>query len=233
VEAGPSLIKEQLRVVFAHFPIRAAKVGALSSEHAVRVVAEGIEPYRGLNERRIRVVMDAGLVNGKGERVVDKKTQAQLTHRLFPLADLICCNLDEVEIFLGTSVSDYQEMKAAAQQLSEAFETGVLVKGGHLKDDNATDVLCHGGGVFRIETPRVGGLRTHGIGATLSAAITANLAHGLGIEEAVNTAKRYVAHLLPHCIEWKCPDEEVQETIQVVDQFAVEMLLGSEEDTAD
>jgi hydroxymethylpyrimidine/phosphomethylpyrimidine kinase len=71
----------------------------------------------------------------------------------------------------------------------------VLVKGGHLSGD-ATDLLYHRGNYTEFTSPRIATRHTHGTGCTFSAAITASLAAGCALEEAVRRAKRYVTEAI-------------------------------------
>jgi hydroxymethylpyrimidine/phosphomethylpyrimidine kinase len=64
----------------------------------------------------------------------------------------------------------------------------VLVKGGHGDGDRSEDVLTDGKQVWRLESPRLEG-PTHGAGCVLSAALTAWLARGEDVVEAVRRAK--------------------------------------------
>ena len=67
----------------------------------------------------------------------------------------------------------------------------VLVKGGHLEGD-ALDVLLHGGRFTEFRSSRIATRHTHGTGCTVSAAITAGLAQGLSMPDAVRDAIDYI-----------------------------------------
>jgi hydroxymethylpyrimidine/phosphomethylpyrimidine kinase len=60
-----------------------------------------------------------------------------------------------------------------------------LVKGGHLTGAMIVDVLVHNGPARRFTHARIDTTSTHGTGCTLSAAITAGLALGRPLEQAV------------------------------------------------
>ena len=64
-------------------------------------------------------------------------------------------------------------------------------KGGHLEGD-AIDYLFTQEGIRSWKSERFDTQHTHGTGCTFSAVITAELAKGHTIEEAVNTAKRFI-----------------------------------------
>jgi hydroxymethylpyrimidine kinase/phosphomethylpyrimidine kinase len=68
----------------------------------------------------------------------------------------------------------------------------VLVKGGHLQDADALDVLLDGENVVEFSTPRLGGIEVRGTGCLLASAIAAQLAHGVAVEDAVRTSKSWL-----------------------------------------
>src|SRR4030095_2248076 len=111
---------------------------------------------------------------------------------LFPLAILITPNLDEAERLLGTKIKDQQSMRIAGKELQKKFGAGILLKGGHLAGDYAVDLLFVDGKVVEFSAPFVRGVATHGTGCAYSAAITAGLAFGRPLEEAITQAKKFV-----------------------------------------
>ena len=86
-------------------------------------------------------------------------------------------------------------MRAAARALVALGARAALVKGGHLAGD-AVDVLWDGRGFRELAAPRSAGRRLHGTGCVLSAAITAGLARGDDLAEAVAEAKRWVTRAI-------------------------------------
>ncbi len=59
-------------------------------------------------------------------------------------------------------------------------------------ESDAVDVLYFEGKFFFFRSPRISTSHTHGTGCTLSACITAELAKGLELPEAVETAKKFI-----------------------------------------
>ena len=119
---------------------------------------------------------------------------------LLPLATLITPNLPEAAILLG-SQAGRQRRRNGDPGRSAARAAGchaVLIKGGHGMGDDAVDILVSASGVERFSRPRVATPHSHGTGCTLSAAITALLAQGVALSEAVDRAKAYVWEGLRH-----------------------------------
>ena len=72
-----------------------------------------------------------------------------------------------------------------------------LVKGGHLTGtQQSVDVLWDGSRFHEFSAPRTAGIKTHGTGCVFSAALTAHLALGCGLIEAVGRAKTFVTRAI-------------------------------------
>jgi hydroxymethylpyrimidine/phosphomethylpyrimidine kinase len=90
-------------------------------------------------------------------------------------------------------------MRKAARELHRRFGCATLIKGGHLPNATvATDIFFDGKKELRLTSPFIPGLRLHGTGCTYSAAITAHLALGASLPQAVMRAKRYITHAILH-----------------------------------
>ena len=97
-------------------------------------------------------------------------------------------------------VATLDEMATAARALVRLGAGAALVKGGHLEDAESgarvVDLLWDGTTEHRWTRPRVDTRHTHGTGCTLSAAITAGLAHGLAVHEAVARATAFIGRAI-------------------------------------
>jgi hydroxymethylpyrimidine/phosphomethylpyrimidine kinase len=112
---------------------------------------------------------------------------------LLPLATLVTPNLDEAELLTGRKITSMDGLIRAAMEIHRRFGCAALVKGGHLRVMNdAVDVLQDREGTRMHGAPFVKGVSTHGTGCHYSAAITANLAHGLSLREAVEESKVFI-----------------------------------------
>ena len=96
------------------------------------------------------------------------------------------------------SMADDADARRAAKVIHGFGCKQVLIKGGHLLAERATDLLYDGRffTVFKgefIETPH-----THGTGCTFASAIAAHLARGKSVSDAVHTAKTYLTEAIRH-----------------------------------
>lgn len=125
---------------------------------------------------------------------MEDEAVATMRDVMVPLATVLTPNLPEAEVLCGMTIQNEADMITAAQQLIARGAKHVVVKGGHrLGTDAAEDVLVNADGtVERFSLPRIDTPRTHGTGCTFSACITAELAKGRSVAEAVRTAKTFI-----------------------------------------
>jgi len=181
-----------LEAVAAAFPLAAAKTGMLFSAAIVREVAAFFQ-----RTRPLPLVVDPVIISTSGRRLLQNEGVAVLQRKLLPLATLVTPNLDEAEVLTGKKIATLEEMRAAARILRQKFGCAALVKGGHLLETReAVDFLCSGEGEWMLSAPRAKVKGLHGTGCTYSAAITAWLAHGRSLEQAVKLAKDYITRTI-------------------------------------
>lgn len=188
VDLPPRSVTLQLQAVLSDVGCDAAKTGMLSNSEIVEAV------YNCLMAHHIkRLVVDPVMVSKSGAALLSPEAVEALKTLIFPLSQLITPNLDEVSAILGSRPRSVQEMEAACRELSTLGPKAVLVKGGHMKEAGTiTDVLWTGETFEHFSSPRLETKHTHGTGCTLSAAIAANLGHGMTLVEAVRRAKEYL-----------------------------------------
>ena len=62
----------------------------------------------------------------------------------------------------------------------------------------AVDIFYDGQQELLLTAPFIRGVKTHGTGCTCSAAVTAYLARGLSLAQAVQRAKHYITQAIAH-----------------------------------
>ena len=185
------LIRAQLEAVFDDFDIAAIKTGMLSSSDIVATIADA------LSERQVEVlVVDPVMISKSGHKLLDDEAVETLRRRLLPMAMLVTPNLHEAELLAGISITSVDHMKEAAERIRQYGCRNVLVKGGHAEFDRATDVLFDGDGFELFEGEFVHTKNLHGTGCTYSAAITARLALGEPLAQAIGHAKTYISRAI-------------------------------------
>jgi hydroxymethylpyrimidine/phosphomethylpyrimidine kinase len=200
--ASARIVREQIEVLARSFPIAAIKTGLLCSGKIISAVAKAIRDIDKMFAPRIPLVIDPVFVATSGDPLLKRAAIETYEKELFPLANLITPNLDEAGRLLGTRIKDRQSMHRAGKELEKKFGTAILLKGGHLVDDYAVDLLFSNGKVVEFSAPFVRGVATHGTGCTYSAAITAALAKGLSLEGAITQAKKFVTDSIARHFRW-------------------------------
>ncbi len=198
------IVSEQIRLLFEAFPIVALKTGMLYSRAIIETVCSRLESeFSRTGNSRPFVVVDPVMVATSGASLLLGDAVALYKERLFPLASLVTPNLDEVRVLAGRPVESLADMRRIGEELATRFNTAFLLKGGHLREPIATDLLFSQGKVFEFSAPYVSGVSTHGTGCTYSAAIAAGMGQGLVLHEAVAQAKQLVTRAINGYLRWE------------------------------
>ncbi len=181
----PDLVLEQLQAVLEDIPPAAAKTGALGSAAVVRAVARAAATFA------FPLVVDPVMISKHGAPLVSEDAIRAIREELVPVAALITPNLPEAEALVGTTIRSDEDMRRAACAMHSLGARAVLIKGGH-REGEAADMLFDGSQWREFSGPRIATRHTHGTGCTYSAAITAGLARGFALPEAVGRARRFI-----------------------------------------
>lgn len=186
---APELVIAQLRAVLEDIPPAAAKTGALGSANIIRSLAEVAGDFK------FPLVVDPVMISKHGARLLADEAGEVLLARLVPRAFLVTPNLHEAGLLAGMPVSDLRSMEESARRIVGLGAKAALVKGGHLEGE-AVDVLFDGKALHYFSAARCRTRHTHGTGCTFSAAITAELARGQALTDAVRAAKKFITRAI-------------------------------------
>jgi hydroxymethylpyrimidine/phosphomethylpyrimidine kinase len=185
------LVREQIQAVFEDLPPHAAKTGALGNREIVEAVAEAA------SECACPLIVDPVMISKHGAPLMAESARTAMRDKLVPRAYLVMPNLHEAAALTGIQVGSLAEMYVAARQLLSMGCENVLLKGGHLSGPAAVDLLVTSDGAkLELRSERIDTRHTHGTGCTYSAAITALLASGIALTEAVTAAKAYISRAI-------------------------------------
>jgi len=204
-----AMIREQIEVLLKNFRVGAIKTGLLCSAEIVSAVGQAIQVIRQKRALHIPFVVDPVMIATSGDNLLGPGAVKSFKKELFPLATLITPNLDEAALLLGTTIKDRKQMENAAKALGKEYRASILLKGGHLRGDNAIDLLFHRGILTEFSAPFIWSVETHGTGCTYSAAITAGLASGSSLESAIKQAKKFVTESIAQHFRWKGDSTEI------------------------
>ena len=190
-----SIVEAQIDAIFADFDVAAVKTGMLSSAALASLVSRKLQQYH-----VPWIVVDPVMVSKSGQDLLQADAIDAVKQALIPLASVITPNIHEAERLTGLTIRTLAEARQAAKALHQLGCQHVLIKGGHLLEHPATDLL-YDGRFFRmykgewIDTPH-----THGTGCTFASALSAHLALGKLLPDAVESAKQYVTEAIRHSL---------------------------------
>jgi hydroxymethylpyrimidine/phosphomethylpyrimidine kinase len=187
-ELPPHAVADQIESVVTDIGVHATKSGMLASAAIMTAVAEVVT--------RLQIspfVVDPVAASQHGDPLLRPDAFEALRDVVIPLATLITPNLNEIKLLTGVDVRSRADMDEAAVALLALGPRAVLVKGGHLPGVDAIDLLHDGTTAIELNAPRHDTVHTHGSGDTLASAITAGLARGASLVEAVREGKAFVS----------------------------------------
>jgi len=188
-----SIIAAQIDAVFDDFDVAAVKTGMLSSVEIVKVVAKLLKPQNVTN-----LVVDPVMIAKSGHRLLKPDAVEALMHELIPLALVVTPNIHEAQQLSGIEIKTLNDARTAAKIIHRLGCRHVLIKGGHLLEDRATDLLYDGRFFELFKSEFIDTPHTHGTGCTFASAIAAHLALGKPLTQAVTAAKAYLTEAIRH-----------------------------------
>ena len=188
----PAQLLAQLNALWSELPPAAVKTGMLCNLANVRLLVDFFQQHPGPT-----LVIDPVMVATSGTRLLSAGAIKLLLAELLPLAALITPNVAETGVITGHLPATVDDLRAAARKIHSRYGCAALVKGGHLPGARtAVDIFFDGETELFLAAPFIRGLKTHGTGCTYSAAITAGLALGLKLPDAVGRAKHFITRAI-------------------------------------
>jgi pyridoxine kinase len=186
-------VKTQLKTILEGVGVDAMKTGMLGSVELIELAADTIDrydiPY---------AVIDPVMVCKGTDEVLHPETAVALREVLVPKATVVTPNLFEAYQLSGHGpLSTIDDMKEAAARIYDAGAQHVVIKGGKdIQDDKAVDVLYDGKSFELLENVLIDTSYTHGSGCTFAACVTAELAKGQTVRDAVHLAKAFTTEAI-------------------------------------
>lgn len=188
LEIPAEFVAKQIDAVMTDIGANVWKTGMLANVEIVDTVVERVKFYDIKS-----LVVDPVMVAKSGDSLLSEQAIESYINKLIPLALIITPNFHEAEAITGCSINNLKDMKNAAKIIYKMGAKNVVVKGGHLdKSFEATDIFYNGIKFEKIVSPRVKTNNTHGTGCTYSSAISAQVALGFTVLQAIKRAKKYL-----------------------------------------
>lgn len=186
---SPDSIAAQISALKSELPAKAIKIGMLGRIDVIDKIIQFSENYAG------KIVLDPVMISTSGKVLFadNQKIYIEKLMNIFSYIYLLTPNIPEVEMLLGKPIKTYDDTKDAAKIFLSFGIKNVLIKGGHFKQDIfSQDYWTNGDEAYWLATHRHPQKNYRGTGCIFSAAITANLALGYSIKDALVIAKMYV-----------------------------------------
>lgn len=182
-------VSGQIKSVLDDIGTDAIKIGMLHDSELIRAVKETLSAYNIKN-----IVLDPVMVATSGDKLLQDEAIETLKNELIPYVRVITPNIPEAEILIGQKITGQDELPLIVKDLSFNRSVSVLLKAGHLTEDELIDVFYNAetDEVIELKSRRIQTHNTHGTGCTFSSAVAAFLAHGLPLNDAVKKAKEYM-----------------------------------------
>ncbi|MBU1343096.1 MAG: bifunctional hydroxymethylpyrimidine kinase/phosphomethylpyrimidine kinase [Proteobacteria bacterium] len=189
----PEFIGQQIDAVMEDIGTDAVKIGMLHSPEVIEMVAKKLVQWHCPN-----IVLDPVMISKSGDNLLLSDAVHALKTILIPKAFIITPNLPEASVLLDQKVETIEDMTRAVKDLASLGCANVLLKGGHLTQEDSCDLLYRKDmdTLIRLPGTRINTPNSHGTGCTLSSAVCANLARGVALETAVKNAKAYITSAL-------------------------------------
>jgi len=178
------MVQDQLDSVLSDCDIRAVKTGMLYNAEIVSVVADALEDHQA------PLVLDPVMVATVGDSLFEGDFVRALKEKLLPMCELVTPNLHEAEVLAHMKIRSEEDAAFACEVIGKQGSS-VLLKGGHIGSGDVIDYLYLSSEIMRIRNPRLAAAG-HGSGCTLSSFITANMANGLDLVNAVLEARKMI-----------------------------------------
>ncbi len=183
----PSLVRQQIEAVWDDMGIDAGKTGMLGNREIIEEVSQIVKSLG------FPLVVDPVMIAKSGAPLIAEDAVETLKKKLFPAAKVVTPNRHEAEKLAGFEIKTVKDAERAAVYIQREYSPeAVVVKGGHLEEGEAIDVVYYRGSFHYLKTPRLDSRATHGTGCAYSAAIAANLAKGFDVLDAVKIAKEFI-----------------------------------------
>lgn len=181
----------QIEAVVTDIGVQAVKTGMLASAEIITAVAETCDRLGIGRSRAVPLVVDPVAASMHGDSLLHADALEALRSELIPRASLVTPNLDELRMLTGVSVRSSADLGAGAEAVLRLGPAAALVKSGHLTGEpDCVDLYDDGAQRIELPSERFDTQNTHGGGDTFAAAITAALATGFSLVDAVWFGKR-------------------------------------------
>jgi len=194
---SPEAVQQQIEAVGSDIGVDAVKTGMLFSSEIIRVVSDQVCRFGWKH-----VVVDPVMIAKGGSTLLQAEALRSLRAELIPLSYVVTPNIPEAEAITGLPIRNMEHRQEACKALFQMGTRHVILKGGHDESsgNQVVDLFYDGSHFTEFAGQRVNTRHTHGTGCTFAAALTAELAKGTDILQAVSIAKSFIQAAIVHSL---------------------------------
>ncbi len=175
-------IKKQIEVLLKKYKTPFVKVGLIENFEVLKQIISLLKEY----DDTIKIIWDP-ILNSSTKFGFHSDINQNDVLKLLKDIYLTTPNLPECKMLFGSTDSIEIQSKINGTGICS-----VLVKGGHTKNGDVTDVLIEQNNVAYFHGNRLENKDKHGTGCVLSSAICSNLAKGIQLHPSIKQAKNYI-----------------------------------------
>ena len=180
---SPLTVKEQLRSVLLDFKIDSIKIGMVYNSQIIKML------YNELKHISVPIILDPIFESTTGGKLLRDDAYTDFKKFLMPLAYVITPNIPEAERITRMRVRTATDLKKAASKIRKMGPKNVIIKGGHMKTNNVTDLLLENKRFHFFYNKKIK-RESHGGGCVFSAALCVAIARKKPLDQAVKFAQQ-------------------------------------------
>ena len=184
------IIENQIDILYDDICPDIVKLGLLYDVETVNMISKKIDQYD------MKILIDPVMISTSGNKLVKGNYVNTVKESLISKAYLVTPNILEAKEISNLNVKSVDDVKESCKIIYDLGSEYVLIKGGHLKEDNSIDVFYDGKRFTTFSLPFISGRKAHGSGCTLSALIAGSLALGKNISDSVLQSKQLVWNMI-------------------------------------
>jgi hydroxymethylpyrimidine/phosphomethylpyrimidine kinase len=188
-EVSAELVARQIDAAAGDIEVDAVKTGMLGTVETIEAVKEALS-----RNKLSRYICDPVMYAKSGDELFKGDYAASLKKHLLPVATVVTPNRAEAAALTGIDkdrITSIAGAKDAAKALLQTGAKAAVIKG-IIVGEETVDLLYDGKEFLEFAGKTQDAKKTHGSGCAFSAAITAGLANGKKLTEAIDTAKQLV-----------------------------------------
>jgi hydroxymethylpyrimidine/phosphomethylpyrimidine kinase len=191
-EVPIDIVQKQIQACLSDINTNTIKIGMMHNSELIMGIYEALENENVIKNEITKIILDPVMVAKGGHRLL--KTDAIDALKLFIKKSypILTPNIPEAEILTGIKIKNISDMEKAGKLILKLGACNVIIKGGHLEEEEITDVLIDYKCSYKIKTIKTITNHTHGTGCTMASALAAGIAKSFEIKDAFKMAHSYV-----------------------------------------